>query len=191
MFWRQPPARSHFLLLIFFSSTYWAVNSLMHQWSYCSLKLISWADAEGNNGPGIKRTLVIHRQKSLQQAFVVHWVFILFQINMQTSSTGRRAVQRVKGTSNYEALIAKWYRRNPSYKIFCTEQNLQHSNGCKCKSISSYSHHSRNWQNENSLPAHALNVYLRYGKLRRMLSLSVNWYKLQRGTKLRKWPTLS
>lgn len=152
LFWGQLPAHRHFPLLIFFSPTYWAVNSLMHQWSYCSLKLISWADAKGNNGPGIKRTLVIHRQKSLQQVFVVHWVFILFQINMQTSSTRRRAAQWGKGTSNYEGLIAKCYRGDPLHEIFHTEQNLQHSNGCKCKSISSSCHHSLNWQNENSLP---------------------------------------
>lgn len=106
VFCRQPPARSHFPPLVFFSPTYRAVNSLMHQWSCCSLKLISWADAEGNNGLGIKRMLVIHRRKCLQQAFVVHWVFVLFQINMRTSSTGRGAVQQGKGTSNYEGLIA-------------------------------------------------------------------------------------
>lgn len=50
----QPSSTASLLFL-----TYWAVNSLMRRWSYCSLNLIIWADAEGNNGLGIKMTLVV------------------------------------------------------------------------------------------------------------------------------------
>lgn len=99
--WRQPPARSHLPLQAFFSLTYWAVNSLMRQWSYCSLNLIIWADAEGNNGLGIKMTWVMCCQ-TFSTADLCCSGF-----SFQLTSTRKGAVQQGQGTLNYEELISK------------------------------------------------------------------------------------
>lgn len=184
MFWREPPACSHFPLLIFFSLTYWAVNSLMHWWSYSSLKLNSWADAEGNNGLEIKRILVIHRQKSLQQAFVAHWVFIYSKSTCKPAPLGGEQFNEER-----EIQIMKHWLPNDTEGTHHMKYCVLNRNCNTVMYVSASQSHSTATtaitDKMNSLPAHAPNVYLWSGKLRRIFSLSGNWYMFQRGTKLR------